>query len=145
VTFYRLDIHHEGRSSERRLGPGAYVLGGGLTADLLVPALHDAEVCELLLPEAAGEPLRLRALIDDVYVDGRPLQEDQLVSGPRFAISVDGVDITVAALAGENANADAPSVRSAGPATPRERAAAAGARAAATAGRLTTKGVTTLR
>ncbi len=97
VLLYRLEITQEAGASERQLGPGAVVIGGGLTADLVIPALIDNELCELILPSTGGKPIKITALVDGLVVNGREIKRGQSVSSSTLEFSADGVVLKVAA------------------------------------------------
>jgi hypothetical protein len=93
VLLYNLEILQEAGPSERRLGPGAVVIGGGLQADLVIPALLDAELCELILPSVESKPAKVTAMVEGLVVNGRELKRGQSVSSSRLELSADGVTL----------------------------------------------------
>jgi hypothetical protein len=95
VLLYNLEILQEAGPSERRLSPGAVVIGGGLQADLVIPALLDAELCELILPSVEGKPPKVTALVEGLIVNGRELKRGQSVTSPRLELSADGVMLRI--------------------------------------------------
>ena len=98
MLLYKLDIDHDGSATERRIGPGVVLVGGGLQADLVVPALLDPEVCEIQLPEIAGQPIRLTALVQGMTVNGRELRLKQTVSAASHDIAIDDVVMRISAV-----------------------------------------------
>ncbi len=91
VLLFRLEIDHQDRKTERQLDPGVFVIGGGLQADLVVPALLDAELCEVVLPETAGQSIKVKALVDGMVVNGRELQLGQTFTARTLDIQIDDV------------------------------------------------------
>jgi hypothetical protein len=102
MLLYELEISQETGVSGRRLGAGAVVIGGGLSADLVIPALLDAELCEIILPSTPDKPLKVTALVEGLVVNGRELKRGQAVSANRLELSADGVVIGVSAGADES-------------------------------------------
>jgi hypothetical protein len=96
VLLYDLEISQESGLSGRRLGPGAIVIGGGLQADLVIPALLDAELCEIILPSTPDKPLKATALVEGLVVNGRELRRGQSISAAQLDLSADGVMIRFA-------------------------------------------------
>jgi hypothetical protein len=101
VLFFKLEIRHDDIATERSLDSGAYVIGGGLQADLVVPALLDAELCEIILPETAGQAIKLKALVDGMVVNGREMQLGQSLSAKTLDILIDDVRLGLSASENE--------------------------------------------
>jgi hypothetical protein len=95
VLLYRFEVSQDTGVTERRLGPGPVLVGGGLQADLVIPALLDPELCEIILPSVADKPLKVTALVEGLLVNGRELKRGQSVSAPRLELSADGVTLRV--------------------------------------------------
>lgn len=98
VILYKVEITQEGSVTERRLGPGLVLVGGGLQADLVVPSLLDAELCELLLPATEGQPTKVTALVQGMVLNGREVRQQQTVSAMSHEIMVDNVTIRVSPI-----------------------------------------------
>jgi hypothetical protein len=103
MLLHQLEISQETGVSGRRIGPGVVVIGGGLSADLVIPALLDPELCEVILPSTPDKPLKVTALVEGLVVNGREIKRGQSVSASRLEMSADGVVIGIAAGAEESA------------------------------------------
>lgn len=95
VHLYKLEITQDGLVTERHLGPGLVLIGGGLQADLVVATLLDAELCEVALPPDSTQPLRVTALVEGLVVNGRALKTGQSLSAPEHELAIDNVTIRI--------------------------------------------------
>ena len=98
MLLYKIEITHDGAVTERHLGAGIVLIGGGLQADLVVPALLDAELCEVVLPADAAQPIRVTALVEGLIVNEKVLRLKQADLALVPEIAIDNVVIRITSL-----------------------------------------------
>jgi hypothetical protein len=85
----KLTISGPEGSFERELGPGTYVIGGSLTADVIVVGMSSSEV--LQLTARGAQVFDLKALTDGLVLNDAPLPKGKQIAGlKRAAIQSNG-------------------------------------------------------